>query len=92
MLHDAGSYITNTNHTRMMFNIDKQDNEQSKLETLSNSLYSKLSDDNYSEIEQLIRTSFGWENIDPDHVINALKLICDYEAEHRIKESKRIRR
>jgi len=68
MLHDAGAYITNTSHARMMINIDKQDNEQLKLDALSNDLYSKLNDDNYSEIEQLIRTSFGWKNIDPDHV------------------------
>ncbi|WP_392559755.1 hypothetical protein [Orbus mooreae] len=85
MRTDIGAYIHNSSYNGLMRSYDKQDEQESKVNQLSQKLYSELTDDSYHEIESLIRTSLGWDLIDPDHVQDAIKSICDKEAQYRIK-------
>ncbi|NUF48724.1 hypothetical protein [Gilliamella sp. ESL0250] len=89
-LHSVVANAHERAYCKMMSNIEMRDDKEATIDALSTKLYDELSDDDYLEIEEIIRMALGWENINPDSVQTALRSICYVEAEYRFNEKNKL--
>ena len=67
-------------YCNMMRTTTAKDKRDAEIELLAKSLYEKMSDQDYSEIEDKIIKVFGIEHINPDDIQKALEMLFYIKA------------
>ena len=67
-------------YCNMMRTMNAKDKRDAEINSLAKSLYEKMSDQDYSEIEDKIIKVFGIEHIDPDDIQKALEMLFYIKA------------
>lgn len=84
--------VVENNHERaycnMMRTTTAKDKRDAEINSLAKSLYEKMSDQDYSEIEDKIIKVFGIEHIDPDDIKKALEMLFYIKATSLINNQK----